>query len=97
MLVLNVTFKCKPGTREEFMSKIIEEGIDEASRNEEFNYKYDFYFPVSEDAKDDLFLLEWWKDKDAHLAHREEPHYKRLDELKEVYVISTVVDRLREE
>lgn len=59
MLVLNVTFKCKPGTREEFMSKIIEEGIDEASRNEEFNYKYDFYFPVSEDAKDDLFLLEW--------------------------------------
>ena len=97
MLVLNVTFKCKPGMREEFLEKIIEEGIDVGSRNEEYNFKYDFYLPVGEDAKDDLFLLEWWKDTEAHLAHREEPHYARLGELKEIYVLDTVVDRLREE
>lgn len=83
--------------RVEFLEKIIEEGIDVGSRNEEFNFKYDFYLPVGEEAKDDLFLLEWWKDKDAHLAHREEPHYARLNELKDVYVLDTVVDRLREE
>lgn len=97
MLVLNVTFKCKPGKREEFLKRIIEEGIDVGSRNEEFNFRYDFYLPVSEEAKDDLFLLEWWKDTEAHLAHREEPHYKRLGELKEEYVDDTVVERLREE
>lgn len=97
MLVLNVTFKCKPGTRDEFLRRILEEGIDVGSRNEEFNYRYDFYIPVREDAKDDLFLLEWWKDSEAHLAHREEPHYKRLAELREEYVVNSVVDRLTEE
>lgn len=97
MLYINARFKCKPGKRDEFLKKIIEEGIDTGSRNEEFNYKYDFYIPVSENEADDLLLVEWWKDADAHLAHREEPHYKRLDELKKDYVIDTVVGRMREE
>ena len=43
MLVLNVTFKCVPGKREELRDLIREEGIDVASRNEEGNFKYDFY------------------------------------------------------
>ena len=34
MIVLNVTYKCKPDMREEFLEMIYTEGIDEASRAE---------------------------------------------------------------
>ena len=34
MIVLNVTYKCKPDMREEFLEMIYNEGIDEASRAE---------------------------------------------------------------
>ena len=40
MLVLNVIFKCAPGTREELRELVRAEGIDVASRNEEGNFKY---------------------------------------------------------
>ncbi len=34
MIVLNVTYKCKPGKREAFLKMIATEGIDAASRAE---------------------------------------------------------------
>ena len=46
MLVINVIFKIKNGSREDFLKIVREEGIDVASRNEEGNYKYDFFFSM---------------------------------------------------
>ena len=43
MEILNVTYKCKEGMREEFLEAILAEGLDEASRAEAGNIKYDFY------------------------------------------------------
>ncbi len=80
MLVLNVTFKCEPGKREELRELIRAEGIDVAPRNEEGNHKYDFY--MSTEDPDDIFLVEFWEDVDAWMHHRTLPHYARLDELK---------------
>lgn len=56
MIVLNVTYKCKPDMREEFLERIMAEGIDVASRSEAGNIKYGYYIPT--DGSDDLFLLE---------------------------------------
>ena len=80
MLVLNVIFKCVPGKREELRELIREEGIDVASRNEEGNFRYDFF--MSTEDPDDIFLLEHWKDVDAWMEHKTLPHYARLEELK---------------
>lgn len=91
MLVLNVTFKCAPGTREELRRLIREEGIDVASRNEEGNFKYDFY--MSTEDPDDIFLVEHWKDVDAWQYHRTLPHYARLDELKVGRVLSAEISK----
>ena len=44
MEILNVTYKCKEGMREKFLETIKAEGLDEASRAEAGNIKYDFYF-----------------------------------------------------
>ena len=42
MIVLNVTYQCKPELREEFLEAIMTEGIDAASRAEAGNIKYDY-------------------------------------------------------
>ena len=90
MLVINAIFRCREGKREEFLSRIREEGIDTASRNEEGNFRYDFYVSAENDT--DILLLEFWKDRDAHQLHRTFPHYIRLGELKPVYVEETIVN-----
>lgn len=91
MIILNVTYKCIPGMREEFLEAILREGIDEASRAEADNLKYDYYIPL--DGGDDLLLVEKWRDGTDLKAHAETPHYAKLKELKPVYVTETVVER----
>ena len=91
MIVLNVTYKCRPGMREEFLEAILREGIDEASRAEAGNLKYDYYLPFDDNG--DLLLVEKWRDADALKAHAEMPHYAKLRELKPAFVTETAVER----
>ena len=91
MIVLNVVYKCRPGLREEFLQTIKAEGIDAASRAEEGNIKYDYYLPV--DCGDELLLVEKWRDADALAKHMEEPHFKRLGQIKEGFGIETVIEK----
>lgn len=92
MIVLNVTYQCKPDLREAFLERILAEGIDEKSRSEAGNLKYDYYIPF-DDGGDELLLVEKWRDEAALKAHAETPHYARLKELKPTYVTETVVER----
>ncbi len=91
MIVLNVTYKCKPGMREEFLKMIMAEGIDIACRAEAGNIKYDYYIPYEE--SDELLLVEKWIDADALAEHGKQPHYIRLGELKSEYVSDTTVEK----
>ena len=91
MIVLNVTYKCRPDMKEEFLEMIITEGIDAASRAEEGNIKYDYYLPA--DGSDELLLVEKWKDAEAIAEHGKQPHYARLKALKTEYVTDTVIER----
>ena len=91
MIVLNVTYKCRPGLRDAFLEAIRAEGLDAASRAEAGNLKYDYYIPFED--SDDLLLVEKWADEDALKAHAETPHYAALKALKPQYVTETVVER----
>ena len=91
MIVLNVTYKCRPGMREAFLEAILRDGIDEASRKEAGNLKYDYYIPF--DGGDELLLVEKWRDEAAIKAHGQTPHLQRLRELKAEYVTETVIER----
>lgn len=91
MIVLNVTYKCKPDLRAEFLEAILAEGIDVASRAEAGNLKYDYYIPFDDDG--DLLLVEKWRDAEALAAHAEMPHYAKLKALKPRFVTDTVVER----
>ena len=91
MIVLNVTYKCKPGKAKEFFDSVRKEGIDESSRAEEGNIRYEYYFPA--EGGDELLLMEKWKDTEAFASHGQQPHFKRLGELKAEYVNETVIDK----
>ena len=91
MIVLNVTYRCKPDLRDEFLEKIYTEGIDTASRSEEGNIRYDYYTPM--DGSDDLLLLEKWRDAEALAVHGRQPHFARLGELKKEFVIDTIIEK----
>lgn len=91
MIVLNVTYRCKPGAREDFLKAIMAEGIDSASRAESGNMKYDYY--TSAGNCDELLLVEKWRDADAVAEHNRQPHFARLGELKPEYVIETVIEK----
>lgn len=91
MIVLNVTYKTKPGMREAFLEAIRAEGIDEASRAEAGNLKYDYYLPFG--GGDELLLVEKWQDADALAAHGRQPHFLRLGALKAEYVNETAIEK----
>ena len=91
MIILNVTYKCKPEMREKFLDMIRSEGMDAASRNEAGNIKYDYYFPA--DGSNDLLLLEKWTDASAFEEHKQQPHFARLGELKAEYVEDTIIEK----
>ena len=91
MIVLNVTYKCKPDMRDEFLEMIMTNGIDVASRAETGNIKYDYYMPV--ESEDEMLLVEKWTDADALASHSKQPHFVKLGELKREYVIDTIIER----
>lgn len=91
MIVLNVTYKTKPGMREAFLEAIRREGVDGASRAEAGNLKYDYYLPT--EGGDTLLLVEHWRDAEALAAHAKTPHFLRLGALKSAYVTETVIEK----
>ena len=94
MVVLNVTYKCKPGMREAFLGAIRAEGLDRMCLEEDGNFKYDYYFAA--DDADELLLVEKWRDADALSVHSGQPHFKRIGEIKSVFVEDTVLEKYYE-
>ena len=91
MIILHVTYRCKPQQRDAFFARILAEGIDRDSRAEAGNCKYDYYTPV--DGDDELLLIEHWRDAEALAAHGKTPHFAALQALKPMYVTDTVIER----
>ena len=91
MIVLNVTYHCKEGLREAFLSEIKAEGIDAACRGENGNIMYDYFYAA--DDRNVLLLVEKWQDADALSAHSAQPHFVKLGELKSKYVVNTDIDK----
>ena len=94
MIVLHVVYRCKPEMREEFLENILAEGIDVASRAEDGNLQYDYFFPA--DNENDLLLIEKWRDAGALAEHGAQPHFVRLKEIKTEYVTDTVIERFHD-
>lgn len=88
---VEVHYFTKPGMRQAFYDILMQSGIAAASRAEEGNEKYDYYLSPHND--DELLLIELWASVDAVAAHSQTPHFTKLGELKQKYVIDTTIMR----
>jgi quinol monooxygenase YgiN len=88
---VEVHYYIKDGKRDELYRKLVESGIADASRAEDGNEKYEYYY--SPDNKNELLLLEVWKSAEAVELHQQSAHFKRLGELKKEYVTETAFMR----
>ena len=86
-----VTYMVKPGLRSTFHQIILDEKLQEASRNEPGNLAYDYFLSV--DNPDELLLVEKWTDMKSLDEHRLLPHFLRLQELKNDYIKQVSVIR----
>lgn len=94
MIVLLVRYRCRPGRRADFHKAVRDHGVDESSRSEEGNIRYEYSYGINED---ELILTEIWKDEDAVEIHKNSEHFARLGELKAEYVEDTEITKLKAE
>ena len=92
-LILYVGYHAKPGCRESFVRQVVEEGILTLIREEKGCLAYDYYFSA-QDA-DELLLIERWESAAHQRVHMEQPHMARLKAIKEQFVDSTAVGKVR--
>ncbi|MBS6311103.1 MAG: antibiotic biosynthesis monooxygenase [Firmicutes bacterium] len=87
MLKLSVNYFAKPGRREEFLWRIVEDGILAAIRAEEGCLRYDYY--LSCQNEDEILLLEEWDTAEHQRTHMEQEHMKRLRVIKDDCIADT--------
>ena len=90
MKTMIVAYDCKPGKRDAFYQAVLSEGIIQASREEKGNLRYDYCLDLQKENR--LILLEKWEDEESSLKHRDQPHFKRLGELKAEFVENTEIE-----
>ena len=93
-LMLSVCYTAKPGRREEFVRRIVQEGILTAVRAEEGCLGYDYYF--SAERENEVLLLEKWESEPHQRAHMTQPHMAALRAIKEECIDRTEVKALQE-
>ena len=91
MLKLSVYYFAKPGRREEFLRRVVEEGILTAIRREEGCLRYDYY--LSCQNEDEILLLEAWDTDEHQRIHMEQEHMKRLRAIKDECIAETKLNR----
>ncbi len=101
-ILLNVTYKIKPDHINHFISRILQERIQELSCAELGNIEYEYQFPELEREenqeesrfKDNIVTLrEVWKDQKAWDFHTQTEHFQKLQQIKKEYVEDTIIEK----
>lgn len=92
-LILYVRYQAKDGCREAFVREIVETGILTLIREEAGCLAYDYYFSAQDE--NEVLLIERWESAAHQRVHMEQPHMARLREIKETYIASTTLGRVR--
>lgn len=71
MIIVKVSYKLKPGKRDELLSFVLENV--ESTRKEEGNLYYEHFASIEDE--DTMHVVEIWEDMKYLDAHLEQPHY----------------------
>jgi len=87
MIVLHVTYRLLQDNAQEYIDALEASGIPQLCREEEGNIRYDYF--LDPNHKDQVLLVELWKDREAFELHKQFDHFKRLGEFKDQYLKDT--------
>ena len=87
--MLTVTYFAKEGCAKTFVDELETSGVAAAVRAEDGCIHYDYYFS----AKDEnvVFLFEEWTSEQHQQVHLTQPHIAQLKQIKEKYILDTVL------
>lgn len=91
MVIVHVTYRIKPGKREEFMAALAEMGVAECSRKERGCLRYDYAYPT--ESENQVYLLEVWEDALCLKEHSETPAFEKLKGLKDKYLDGMTIEK----
>lgn len=91
---LLVTYKMKSGNAAEFLKELHRLGFPETVRAEDGCVRYEYFLP--DGGHDSVVLIEEWASAEKQALHLEQPHMKRLAEIKPVFVSETTVELIAE-
>ena len=90
-VTFNVTYNLRNKKREEFLEKLEEMGMAIRSRVEEGCIMYEYFASTEDENK--LILVEKWENTAAQQAHTQTDHFKELGQIKDEYVLDTLIEK----
>ena len=90
-IILHVTYSCKAGKAQEFVTTLKQTGLQQTVRSEDGCLQYDYH--LSCEAADTVVLLEMWRDAEALAAHMAQPHMQEIGKIKAQLVENTDIKR----
>ena len=93
---LLVTYKLSNNDPSGFLRELSALGIPEVVREEKGCLRYEYFLPADGSA-DRILLVEEWQSAELQALHLEQPHMKRLAEIKPNYVSETTVEFIAEQ
>ena len=92
MILLHVTQTLKNrDERDRYYAKLCASGIPDASRGEDGNLGYDYFFPADTDNR--ILLIEKWESDEALTRHQHTDHFLAIPAIKSEFSIDTKVER----
>ncbi len=90
-VTVNLYYSGVNGNARKFAQEMMASGIVSAIRAEDGNLRYEYFFPMEDEAT--VLLIDSWKDQHAIDVHHASPMMTRIAELREKYDLHMKAER----
>lgn len=91
MITVNLYYTGINGNARAFVNEMESSGIADAIRNEQGNFKYQYFQPL--DDPETVLLIDSWVDQKAIDLHHSTPMMQKIIELREKYDLHMTMER----
>ncbi|MDE7453334.1 MAG: antibiotic biosynthesis monooxygenase [Clostridia bacterium] len=90
-ITINIYYSGEGGNAKKFAEEMVSGGTVKATRAEEGNLRYEYFFPM--DDNETVLLIDRWKDQSSLDKHHASPVMKKITELRNKYNLHMRVER----
>ena len=93
-LTINIYYSGVNGNAKKFAEEMVSSWLVDRIRAEEWNEKYEYFFPI--DDAETVLLIDRWRDKEALDIHHKSEMMKEIAELRDKYQLHMKVEMFNE-